>query len=281
MENNNEFDDFKTEISDKTDNTQKSYITQYKKLVKLTGKPIGETSQKKIIEVIMDNVKNINGQQALYNVAILIRRMNNLSTLEIETHREKNKKNIISNIKEKNENLLENLPSYDDLLEFMEYLYSKGDYLGFVINYLLINYHVRNEDINAIIIDKKREVDKDAKINYIWLAPQKVVFIRQNYKTAGVYGTKEHTINDKRFMTAIKKIKDKAVSNGMEPRLVPDDKQTGYYIQKHTLNQIGSGNYVKIVINNYRDEIDKLKEISENRGTNWSTLLSNYDLEMK
>lgn len=276
-----ELDDFKTEISDKTDNTQKSYLTQYKKLYKLLGKPIGESSQKKVIEVIMDNIANINGQQALYNVAILIRRMNHLSTSELESHRERNKKSIVAHVKEKNAELSESLPTYDDLLEFMEYLYNKTDYLGFVINYLLINYHVRNEDINAIIVDKKREVDKESDNNYIWLAPQKVVFIRQNYKTSDKYGTKEHTINDKRFMTAIRKVKEKAVSNGMEPRLVPDDKQTGYYIQKHTLKQLGEGKYVKIIINHYRDEIDKLKEIGMNRGTSYATLLSNYDIEMK
>jgi hypothetical protein len=38
---------------------------------------------------------------------------------------------------------------------------------------------------------------------------------------------------------------------------------------------------MKIVVNHFRNNIDKLKEISANRGTDLRTILSSYDIDMK
>ena len=60
---------------------------------------------------------------------------------------------------------------------------------------------------------------------------------------------------------------------------IPNTDQVGYYIKKATLDQIGEGAYMKIVVNKFRNNLDKIKEISENRGTDINTILTNYDIE--
>ena len=52
-----EYDKFMDTIKNKSDSTKKQYRLQYNKLFKLTGKPIEETSEKKIIE-LLDEIDN-------------------------------------------------------------------------------------------------------------------------------------------------------------------------------------------------------------------------------
>ena len=142
-----EYDKFMATVENKSDSTKKQYRLQYNKLLKLTGKPIGETSEKKIIE-ILDEIENKNNSQALLNIAFLIRKMEGLAVTQLEKKRKQDKKNLVESVKEKNVNLKENLPSYDDIVEYMNYLYEKDEWTDYIINYLLINLQVRNQDLD-------------------------------------------------------------------------------------------------------------------------------------
>jgi len=267
-----ELDAFKTSMEGKSVNTFKAYITQYNKLYKLLGKDIGETSQKKILETIKD-IDNSNSRQALLNIAILIRTNNKLDTKELLDNREKIKTEIKSTHKEKNKELQETLPSYQDLLDYLETLRSKLKYGPYIMNYLLINLNVRNEDLLFKIVTRKRET-KDTNFNYIWLSPTKATYIRNVYKTAKTYGQKVNVITDKPFMSALRQY----IKNG-NPDFIPNADQLGYYVRINTLLGIGEGNVNKIIVNHFRSNIDKLKEISNNRGTNINTILESYDIE--
>ena len=66
-----EFKEFMESIESKSDATKKQYRIQYNKLLKLTEKPIAETSEKKIIE-LLDDIENKNNSQALLNIALLV-----------------------------------------------------------------------------------------------------------------------------------------------------------------------------------------------------------------
>jgi hypothetical protein len=50
---------------------------------------------------------------------------------------------------------------------------------------------------------------------------------------------------------------------------------------KSTLDNLGEGLYNKIIVNHFRNNLDKLKEISESRGTSIDTLYENYDIDKK
>lgn len=282
-----EYDKFINTIKDKSDATKKQYKIQYNKLFKLTGKPIGETSEKKIIE-LLDEIENKNNSQALLNIALLVRKMEGLSVAQLEKRRKQDKDKIFQAIKEKNVELKENLPSYKDIVEYMDYLYEKNEWTDFIINYLLINLQVRNQDLDFTIISKKRDAT-DKNINYMWLqnSKGKATFIRNVYKTAVIhapdgehgYGQKVNNITDKRFIIALRRVLGCQKSGLDCGTFIPTKSAIAYHLIKATYKQLGEGKYFKIVVNHFRNNLDKLKEISENRGTDLKTILNFYDIE--
>ena len=113
---------FKEFIKDKSANTIKSYIQQYNKLKKIVDAEmeqeieIANISEKNILQFVSDE-NNLNSQQALLNIAIMIRKMNKSPTSKLEKKRDENKEKLKDFVKEKNQKLKsDNLPSYQDLL---------------------------------------------------------------------------------------------------------------------------------------------------------------------
>tara|TARA_R110000803_G_scaffold55082_4_gene111928 strand:- start:331 stop:1161 length:831 start_codon:yes stop_codon:yes gene_type:complete len=272
-----ELEDLMVSVKDKTENTKKTYTSQYNKLFKLTGKDIGETSEKKLLEIVL-NAPNQNQQQALLNIAILVRRRNKVGTTNLEKLREKNKGNLKTHVKEQNIGLAETLPTYQDLIDYTDYLYSNNDWIEYIINYLLINYQVRNADLVFDIVKLKKEA-KDNEKNYIWLTNKKAVYIRNVYKTSGKYGKKTNTITEPKFIVALKRIMSCQKYNEACGTIIPTESQAGYYIKKYSYKQLGEGKIVKIVVNHFRNDLQMLKEISDSRGTSLTTLAESYDIK--
>ncbi len=285
-----EYERFMDSIKDKSDATKKQYRIQYNKLFKLTGKPIQDTSEKKIME-LLNEIDNKNNSQALLNIALLIRKNNNLSVTQLEKKRKQDKDKLIEDVKIKNVELKENLPSYDDIVEYMNYLFDKSEWTDYIINYLLINLQVRNQDLDFTIITRKKDaVDKN--INYMWLqnTKKKVTFIRNVYKTANIevgdgkehgYGQKVNNITDTNFIVAVRRVIGCQKYNLDCGVFIPNKSSIAYHLQKATFKQIGEGKYFKIIVNHFRNNLDKLKEISNNRGTDLKTILNSYDIENK
>ena len=264
-------------VEGKSDNTIKAYKLQYKKLSNLLDKDVGEASQDKILDVVKQHENN-NGKQALLNIAILVRRLDGKSVAELEKMREKLKGAIKTDIKNKNTNLSSSLPSYQDIVDYTESLYEKSDWTNYIINYLLLNYNVRNKDLLFDIVRRKKYTKEDKTKNYIWLSDTFVEYIRNDYKTAAIYGQNIIRIKDKKFITAIRRVFACQRHNEECGVFIPNENQLGYYLKKATLGGIGEAAYNKIIINHFRTDIDKLKQISKSRGTSISTLLEFYDI---
>jgi len=276
-----EFDQLLKSVADRSVATQKSYTTQYKKLRKLLENDVADTSQKTILKIINEEINNLNGKQALINIAILTRRLKKLNVKELEAEREKNKGGISSFNKEKNQTLKEELPSYEDLVDYMQMLYEKSKWTDYIINYLLINFNVRNKDLLFDIVRRKHLTKSDKTKNYIWLADAKVEYIRNDYKTAEQYGQKVNVIRDKKFMTAVRSVFACQKYNEDCGVFIPNEESLGYYIRRATLGSIGEAKYNKIIINHYRNDIDELQRIAKDRGTSLTTLLAYYDIQNK
>jgi len=285
-----ELAEFKEFIKDKSANTIKSYIQQYNKLKKIVDAQmeqsidIANISEKNILEFVSDE-NNLNSQQALLNIAIMIRKSNEQPTSKLEKQRESNKEKLKGFVKEKNEKLKsDNLPTYQDLLDYLDFLYDSKRWTDFIINYLLIYYHTRNSDVNFELVPFKRDIKANPEINYLWYSKRakKATLYRRNYKTAGKYGMKTDTITDPKFLNAIKQIFEcrKKGEEGCDV-FIPNKENVGYYIKKATLDNLGENLYNKIIVNHFRNNLDKLKEISESRGTSLNTLYENYDIEKK
>lgn len=276
----NEYDKFMKSVENKSANTKKAYTTQYKKLKNMLGKDIGEASQRTLIKTIQEH-DNVNGRQALLNIAILIRRLDKLSVTELEDLREKLKGDIKTEIKKKNVDLPKSLPSYEDLVEYTNMLYEQSEWTDYIINYLLINYNVRNKDLLFDIVRRKKVAKADKTKNYLWLSDSFVEYIRNDYKTAKTYGQKSVKIKDKKFMTAVRRVFACQKHNEDCGVFIENPNYLGYYLKKATLGGIGETLYNKIIVNHFRKDIDKLEQIAEDRGTDIKTLLEYYDIEKK
>ena len=280
-----EFKQFMESIESKSDATKKQYRIQYNKLLKLTEKPIAETSEKKIIELLND-IENKNNSQALLNIALLVRKLNKLSVKQLEEKREKDKKKIFTAIKEKNTDLRENLPDYKEITEYTDYLFEKSEYTDFIINWLLINIQVRNQDLDFTIVTRKKDAN-DKEKNYMWVQPNKLTYIRNVYKTAKIntpdgetgYGKKTNVITNPKMILAMKRVMGCQKSGLDCGTFIPNKASIAYHLQKATYKQLGETKYFKIVVNHFRNNLDKIKEISENRGTDIKTILNFYDIE--
>tara|TARA_R110002096_G_scaffold39905_3_gene108782 strand:+ start:153 stop:1019 length:867 start_codon:yes stop_codon:yes gene_type:complete len=286
-----ELKDFENFIKDKSANTIKSYKQQYNKLKKIVDTEMEQTidiqniSEKNILEFV-SNENNLNSQQALLNIAILIRKMQKppQPITKLEKQREENKSKLQGFVKEKNEKLKSNgLPTYQDLLDYLAFLYNSERWTDFIINYLLIYFNTRNMDLNFELVPFKRDIKANPDINYLWYSKRakKATLYRRDYKTVGKYGMKQNIITDPKFLNAIKQIfecRKKGEGCGV---FIPNKENVGYYIQKATLDNLGEGTYVKIIINHFRNNLDKLSEISDNRGTSLKILKESYDIDTK
>jgi hypothetical protein len=286
-----ELTEFKDFIKDKSANTIKSYIQQYNKLKKIVDKEmeqiidIQNVSEKNILEFV-SNENNLNSQQALINIAIMIRKMQKppQPTTKLMKQRDENKEKLKGHVKEKNEKLKsDGLPSYNDLLDYLAFLYESERWTDFIINYLLIYFHTRNSDVNFELVPFKRDTKENKDINYLWYSKRakKATLYRRNYKTASKYGMKTDTITDSKFLNAIKQIfecRKKGEDCGV---FIPNKENVGYYVKRATLDNLGENLYNKIIINHFKNDLNKLKEISESRGTSINTLHENYNIDKK
>ena len=285
-----EYDKFMESIDGKSEATKKQYRIQYNKLKGLVGKNIGDTSEKKIIE-ILDSIENKNNSQALLNISLLVRKLEGLGTSQLEKRRKTDKNKIIEAVKEKNIKIKENLPKYEDLVEYMDYLYDQSQWTDYIINYLLINYQVRNQDLNFDIVTKKKDAS-DPNKNYMWLqqAKARAHYIRNVYKTATIIapdgkdhgkGQKVNVIDNPQFIFALRRVLGCQKSKLDCGTFIPNEASIHYYLQKATYKQLGEGAYFKIIVNHFRNDVDKLKEMASNRGTDLKTILNSYDVDMK
>ncbi len=270
-----ELEKFSESIAGKSPATIKTYSAMYNKLRKLLDKDIAHASQKKIIETAMSET-NLNSSQALLNIGLMVRRMEDLNVDELEKQRKQNQIALAKHVKKKNIQLVDSLPSLKDLEDYTEDLYENGKWKEYIINYLLLNYQVRNKDLVFTLVKRKMDATDPDK-NYIWLRGKVATYIRRNYKTSSTYGQLVHKIHDPKFVTAIRRMM--ALQKTGDGVFIPTESQAGYYIQKYTYQELGESKYVKIVIDANRGDLQKLREISKNRATDINTLLESYDIK--
>mgnify|MGYP000238703388 CR=1 FL=1 len=294
-EQENEFAKFSNSIKEKSANTQRSYVSQYKKLkelmwfkngegkkvedVRFNGKDLGDILDTDIIKKIK-MLPNVNTQQAQLNIAIAIHRSAGKTQDKdspLIKARENNKTGIKEIIKDTNLKLQQKLPSYQQVVDYTDNLFEIGDWKGFIINWMILNYQVRNVDLNFDIVMKKKEATDKTK-NYIWLGQNKVVYIRNVYKTAETYGQKIYTITDPRVVVALKRIKAHQKHGEAKGTFIPNENQVGYYVLNATMDKMGEGNMFKIVVNHFSHDLQKIHEISKHRGSSMDVISTNYDI---
>jgi hypothetical protein len=280
---------FRETLTTKSKITQGVYTSNYKKLRDLLNDvDIASVSQKKIIETA-EIIDNRNTQQSLINIAFLIRKNEGLAIQELETFRKKNQSFLKDKIYETNSALVDKLPSYDELVNFVDSLLKDEKYIQYVINYLLLHCQVRNADLNFDFVLLKRDT-KDESKNYLWYNSKSktVHYIRNIYKTAKIvkpngeltgYGQKVIKITDPQFIKVMKILVNYEKKENKPVVFFPNLETIAYYVKKMTYKNLGETMYFKIIINHFRSDPNMLKQISYNRGTDINTILESYDIE--
>ena len=283
-----ELETFRKTFANKSKVTNNVYNSNYKKLREMLGDvDIASVSQQKVIE-LAKTLDNRNSQQSLINIAYLIRKNEGMAIHELETFRKKNQSVIKDKVYESNTNLMDSLPSYNTIVDFTNDLLKDEKYVHYVINYLLINCQVRNADLIFDFVLFKRDT-KDTSKNYLWYSSKSktVHYIRNVYKTAKIvkpdgtttgYGQKVIKITDPKFIKVMK-IFVNYQKKEQKPVVFFPNSDAGYYVRKMTYNNLGETAYFKIVVNNFRNDANMLKQISYNRGTDINTILESYDIE--
>ena len=270
-----EFDKYAASYAEKSKNTIKTYNNAYKKLHDdLEQKDIHTCTSKEIFDKI-DKYESANTRQSLLNTAIGVWKVYNVDTDDLVAYREDLAKSIKQSIKTKNAALQEHLPSYGDIVKYTKECYDSGKFIEYIVNFLLLNFQVRNMDLNFKIISQLVNAD-DPELNYMVPMKSKVYYVRNKYKTAGTYGPKQDVITDPEFIVAIKRVQ--AMNKDGHNAIIPNENTIAYRIQSLSYQNLGDGAIIKIVVNHFRDDIDELKRISANRGTALQTILDNYDI---
>jgi hypothetical protein len=284
-----ELDKFRTHFANKSKITQGVYNSNYKKLRELVqDEDIANVSQARIIDVVQD-IDNRNSQQALINIAYLIRKHEGMPIMELETFRKKNQKLLQDKIYETNTNKVDSLPSYDTIVNYVDGLFEAKKYIQYVINYLLLYCQVRNADLIFDVVLYKKDASDTTK-NYLWLntRTKTVEYIRNVYKTARIvkpdgsitgYGQKIIKIIDPNFIDVMRILVKQQKIENKPIEFFPNTENMSYHIKKMTYQSLGETLYFKIVVNHFRTDPNMLKKISYNRGTDINTILNSYDIE--
>tara|TARA_R100000951_G_scaffold116490_1_gene128605 strand:- start:69 stop:1037 length:969 start_codon:yes stop_codon:yes gene_type:complete len=267
-----------------SDATKKVYINDYNRLRALIGndKNLYNISQKDILNAIKSSE---NAQQNLLNIAIVILRGKDKPSSKLVAYREK----IINERKEyQNEKNNKILKKSGLSFEALNDVLNKAVGNDYMLAYLLINFNVRNNDL-VIKISSRDNIKSiyNKNDNFMVVYPNKVVYIRQDYKTKDFYGTKKHIIKDKKFVGTLKnrllegfdyafttKFKDKPLTT----------QEMQYYINRifkkyiPDLQNISQSIIYKIIQNHYQElgDIKKLQEIAQLRGHRINTQLEEY-----
>jgi hypothetical protein len=253
---------------DLSDATKKTYSAMYKKLVGILGNDILKTTNTEIIKKIKELDGSPNTIDGLIKIAIIVKKANKKATKKLDKYKSQYQKEIELFNDNKKEELSKTILKPQDLYDYLEMLKnSDGKIIEYIVNYLIINFNTRNKDLNLKIINKKSDINDTENFLYINKKTKTITYIRNDYKTAKTYGEKTNLITSKDFYDKVNKL-----NLGKLINVAPSS--FNKTIQRLTLDEIGSGLYMKILSSQAKPK--ELKAISKNRGTSIETIVENY-----
>jgi hypothetical protein len=247
---------------------------------------ISQTKPEEIIEAIKNLAENPNTRSSLLNTAIVFYNMGGKKTQKLIKYRIELDEEISVFKKAKDAKKGLTLPTIEELNKYLKELYTTERWADFILNYLLMNFHTRNIDLDVEVVNSIHKTKADKTRNYLVVRKNDIVYIRYRYKTVKTYGVKRNIFKSILVERAIRRLaeergKDKpifimALKNG--DRIV--DSSYSNYVKNRTLNNITEGDLAKIYVSHYVDEgdVEALRELSARRGTDLETLFASYNI---
>jgi len=248
--------------------TIKTYLNKYKNLRKLVDIDLNEFSQEQALEILEGlKIPSINTYNSLLNLFIMIKQMYSLPHEILLKQRDDNKPIVENYTAEKFAKT--ELPSYETLIEHRDQLLKTLQFREYIICYLLLEYGLRNKDMDIIMTSKKREIDNIS--NWFHINPRGgILYTINDYKTASTYGSKTIKITDPIFNRAVRAL-FKTGANKLIPII-----DFAHFIQKSTYNNLGEIAYYKILVKHFWNDKNKLLALSNTRGSSINSMLSHY-----
>ena len=253
-----------------SDSSKKVYLSLLKRMQKVKFKiPTKANEKLNYVKEHVSSFENPNTRLDMLNLIIVIRNVLELSVEKLKEYRSELKQQQKAHQVSKMSDAGEKLMSYVDFTKALAEAYLKSEWKKYVVNYLMMRYGVRNKDLNLSIVKTKKEMTDGN--NYLLLKKDKVVYIRDDYKTRSTYGKKTHEIHDNIFHECVKKagvgklIPEAQISNGL---------------RKLYLNKMGEAKVFKMMIDHYYDKDDSasIKRLAADRGTSLSVVQGFYNV---
>jgi len=262
-------------IENITDKTKTNYHNLLKRLDKKEFRfPLGKKENEVYVNKFLEQYPKIQSRLDLLNIVIKLRgqeglEVEKLKKLRSEYTKQRNLNNI-DDIKELKKELL----SYEEFQNKLDEAFSKKQYIKYIINYLMLIYGVRNQDLD-LIIGPATDDDK----NYLTIKPAKIIYKRNTYKTSGTYGPQKHEITDTKFIKAVKAL-NKEIG---EDKKLFNNKQIANDIKKYQINKHSESDIFKLIIDYYynKEDTEAINKLSESRGTSINTIKSFYNINSK
>ena len=253
-----------------SESSKKVYLSLLKRMTKAKFKiPIRANEKLTYVKQHVSSFDNPNTRLDMLNLIIVIRNELELSIEKLKEYRTELKQQQKAHQVTKMADAGDKLMTYEDFVKALQEAYNKQEWKKYIVNYLIMTYGVRNKDLNLEIVKTKKEMKEGN--NYLLLKKDKVVFIRDDYKTHKTYGKKTHEIHDKLFYEAVKKtglgklIAEQQISNGL---------------RKLYINKMGEAKIFKMMIDKYYEDADSasIKRLAADRGTSLSVVQGFYNV---
>ena len=275
-----EFDEFIMNLDRPvTPGTMKSYRSQYLIIRSNFDKPLKEVSNSEIINYLNNATtkggKDIstNTKKNLMNILVMVKKqVNEKEYKELYELREKLRADVSTEIKEKHENLdVDNMIKYDELVQYLKLQTN----VSYIINYILLYYCTRNRDLNLTIAEYSGEIPDTA--NWLLIHEDKIIFVRNDYKTYNTYGQLVFDITNKTFIKYAKQLYKKNDTKLLKSKGLDKD------IRGYTIRGLSETEICKIVVYHFltSNRYSEILEISKRRGTSLDALLQNYNVHFK
>ena len=270
-------------IKELGESTAKSYAGSYMRLRKILNMTDKRKPIKKIsLDVILEEIKKVDNPSTAYSVFVIVKKLfsyadNKEKFDELDKDIKERKRDIQVS---KNKNLNSSLPTYKEIATAVK---KETDPRKYITSFIMFKINTRNQDIALADLHSKKKDKYDENRNHLILDGNRVIFIRNVYKTAKKYGQKKNIIAVKKFADAVKELLGDADTKPLFSRkngehITPAS--IASYLKKYVVLGLNEGQIIKAVLK-YADEegsYDMLRKISANRGTGVNVLLQEYDV---
>ena len=274
----NEFDNFVINLDRPLGaGTLKAYKSQFLVIRYNFDIPLFEISNKQFLDYLESattkggKVLSLNTKKNLLNIMVMVKKqVNEKDYKELYDLREKLRGDVNTAIKDKHENLdIDNMVKYDELVKFLNIQSN----ISYIINYLLLYYCIRNRDLDLTISEYENEIPDSG--NHLLIDKDKIIFVRNDYKTVSTHGQLKFDINGKTFVKFVKQMHKRGDTKLLKTKAL--DKE----IRGYTMQGLSETEICKIVVHNFlmNNKYSEVFEISKRRGTSIDTLLQNYNFK--